>query len=540
MSASFEHASRHEAARLNYRNFGSERHVVLTVALLLLGTLLLLLVFPLRISTDSALYLEAAEKILEGKLPYVDYYEINLPTVHYLSVLPVAAAHALGVNSIPSFNVFIWLLLTYNVVCFWALVMRGGKASRSNGLSFLLLTVLTLIATWHTIAGNIYGQREHLFFLGFLPYVVLRWARLEGREPPQYLVFVIGLIAAVVTSIKPHFVLIPVLIEAYVLMNSRSLRLLKQPEIFGVLVAALIFALYFIVNPHVLDGYLNFILPALLEGYDAYGAITMMGVVVLNLIIVVYVAIALLPWLPGLHNALRLWSLTRPLSLMVIGGVIIFVVQRRGWEYHRIIADSAFIILAGIVVVSMLQPTRWLHGRRIDRERTPEIILLMIVLIVFANTARQVVAAPSLPAQEALSDALERHSEPDDYAMSFDWHGPPHYPALQVAELRQASRYLPSFPLCMVLVFVGSEVALDPTYTPTPLLRKFLDDSLEDIRQHQPSVIFMRREAEFGGCGSLNTHEFLRAQGVLVQLEQAGYRLVEEVSFFIIYARNAP
>ena len=46
------------------------------------------------------MYLEMGRYLLEGRLPYVDYIELNPPLIHYISVIPVFLADLTGINPI--------------------------------------------------------------------------------------------------------------------------------------------------------------------------------------------------------------------------------------------------------------------------------------------------------------------------------------------------------------------------------------------------------------------------------------------------------
>ena len=47
---------------------------------------------PMRIKSDCALYLEMGRQLLEGKLPYVDFGEVNPPLIIYLNAIPAFVA----------------------------------------------------------------------------------------------------------------------------------------------------------------------------------------------------------------------------------------------------------------------------------------------------------------------------------------------------------------------------------------------------------------------------------------------------------------
>ncbi|MBK7841277.1 MAG: hypothetical protein IPJ49_27065 [Candidatus Obscuribacter sp.] len=48
---------------------------------------------PLNVSADQSVYLQCGELILQGKVPYRDFFDFNPPLIMYINVIPVALAH---------------------------------------------------------------------------------------------------------------------------------------------------------------------------------------------------------------------------------------------------------------------------------------------------------------------------------------------------------------------------------------------------------------------------------------------------------------
>src|SRR5690606_38285702 len=67
--------------------------------------------------------------------------------------------------------------------------------------------------------GSEYAQREHLMIVATLPYLLLAQARIERRETARSVVLATALFAAFGFALKPHFLIIPLLIEAMVAVS---------------------------------------------------------------------------------------------------------------------------------------------------------------------------------------------------------------------------------------------------------------------------------------------------------------------------------
>ena len=92
------------------------------------AVLFLILAFPLRSYVDTGVYLETARKILNGQLPYVNYEEINLPTIHYLNVLPLLISHSIPLNQITVYFLLVWAQLAFS--CFAVIILLSHYLER--------------------------------------------------------------------------------------------------------------------------------------------------------------------------------------------------------------------------------------------------------------------------------------------------------------------------------------------------------------------------------------------------------------------------
>src|SRR5919202_1241305 len=84
------------------------------------------------------------------------------------------------------------------------------RACLSAGIPLLVLA-----------AGYDFAQREHLMAVAALPYLLGAARRIEGDAPPRRLATGTALLAAAGFALKPHFLLIPALVEGLVLVRRR-------------------------------------------------------------------------------------------------------------------------------------------------------------------------------------------------------------------------------------------------------------------------------------------------------------------------------
>jgi len=161
----------------------------------------------LAISADQSVYVESGNLILQGKVPYLDFFDFNPPLIMYLNVIPVAVAKLfhwplpLGLNvTVQCFHIFSTALCAYFVFAF-----------RRTLLAPAFVPMLFAFALYSQGLIADHGQREHLFTLGFMPFFFLRGLRYlkqEEKEIDRRLAILTGALAGLLMSLKPHFALI--------------------------------------------------------------------------------------------------------------------------------------------------------------------------------------------------------------------------------------------------------------------------------------------------------------------------------------------
>ena len=200
---------------------------------------------PQRINADCALYLQQAELLLDGAVPYRDFVDTDPPLIAYLNVLPVALARMLGVSPIAAFGGFVVVLLLISGLEIHFLLRRRRLSLPAAGRGLVLLAWIAsyFVVDWR---GDT-GQQEHLFVLLYVPYLFLRILRHRGGSVAVWLAILLGVQAGIGAALKPHFLLLAVNVELVLLFATRRRRMLLKPENFaflGVVAAYLVHWLF--------------------------------------------------------------------------------------------------------------------------------------------------------------------------------------------------------------------------------------------------------------------------------------------------------
>ena len=115
------------------------------------------------INRDCAMYLQCAQLMAAGQVPYVDFVEINPPWIMYAMLPVVWVARGLAVPVVPVFQFAVAALITLSWLELRWLLGRSAMAlmpAETGTLSIAWLAASIIV--WRY--GDL-GQREHLFML---------------------------------------------------------------------------------------------------------------------------------------------------------------------------------------------------------------------------------------------------------------------------------------------------------------------------------------------------------------------------------------
>jgi hypothetical protein len=275
------------------------------------------------LNTDVSWLLVVSERMLDGQHLYRDIIEINPPMAAFAYLPGVALARFLGVDPRHVIDAQLLLLAAVSLLSMWRILLLSSALAKINwgALAVWAAAVLTILPM------HVFGQREHIATLTFLPGLAVYALRGNRDRVPIWAVLIAGGGVGITLIFKPFFVIPAALCIVSSAVRSRSWRVLFSPEniIAGVLVSLaslgtyIFFPEYFSVTyPLVRDTYLSWSMPA--------------SAVFLNdasLIFGIAIAAAILRRRDGPPDALLLSAV-----LASAGFAFSFYLQRRGWAYH--------------------------------------------------------------------------------------------------------------------------------------------------------------------------------------------------------------
>jgi hypothetical protein len=149
------------------------------------------------VNHDTAFFLYSARKLAAGSRLYVDWYTVNPPPLFLVGMLCNAGAEALGISVVSIYHSFVLGLAAAGL---W---MTSRATEREDAATFGLVAVAYVGVA---IAGNFavrdFGQREHLFSLLFIPFLLWRLCRPRLSTGVVAVLVLLGFFSLM----KPYFI----------------------------------------------------------------------------------------------------------------------------------------------------------------------------------------------------------------------------------------------------------------------------------------------------------------------------------------------
>jgi hypothetical protein len=498
---------------------------------------------PLLVNHDCGALLFAGRMLLEGKLPYVDFYELNPPLIDYLQVVPVLLGRFLPLPLPLVFNLMVlatvglsWWLTRYFLV-------GSGLVTASTG-SLVAWAPLLLSATTHTQlwAQFDFGQREHFFMLLAVPYVVLRWRRWEERPVPVALAALVGLGAGMFASLKPFLLAALLAPEVLWVWRHRRLRPLLQTETVVATAFVILYGAHFLFLPGPMkEAYFHRWLPLIVNGYGAYGA--PLEEIASRRGLLMALAAAALPFLVRPSEPTTGWRLAVPLSLVTLGGAFGYLIQQKGWSYHLLPAVGGGLCIALLVMAEAGD-----LGRRMRVASWAPLVaggLLALALTVCLVDGLALAREGIHPRISSLYHAaIAARSKPGDAVLFIDSSVVPQHPTLIQLDRRPGSRYYGNvFTLPMLYRDVQAPGTGRFPYrtdaTMPPEERRLLRELAEDIERFAPHLVFVPVRTTQALPRGFSVFEWLETTG-WVEQSLRGYEPVGRVGDHLLFSRSAP
>jgi hypothetical protein len=322
---------------------GLRRVAVMASRPLLVALALVALITAVRLTgtvdSDVAWQLWTAGRLHEGAVLYRDIIEVN-PPLWFWMALPIDRIATLLHLRIES-------VLIVAIGCFATLSLAVtdrllGLAPAKRVLWLTFAAVALLGIPWVHI-----GQREQIVLIASVPYAALVAARRQGQQVSAPLALIVGLIAAAGFALKHYFLIVPALLELWLILGQgRKWRWLRPETVAIVAIGVLYVTAVLLWAPN----FLTDIVPLVGLSYGMLGAPSM----ILLLGPPVLVGLALLGVLAAHWRTLRDEApVASALFVAALGFAAIYFIQAKGWIYHSIpLLGCASLAIAALLAES--------------------------------------------------------------------------------------------------------------------------------------------------------------------------------------------
>lgn len=197
------------------------------------------------IGHDSAVYLEIAQKILNGGKYYRDFFENNLPLSFLFTVIPVFFAKIFGVSPIIFSEIFVNLI---GIIALYSSARILARSDVSKDQTIFNLIILSFAVGFFlrvfTLQYNEFATKSTYFLALAFPYISYQFLQ-ESKLTKSDQIYS-GLLAAAFCCLKPHYGILALAFEIKKLLVRKSLKAvfcLRNYVTFAVLILYLLLLL---------------------------------------------------------------------------------------------------------------------------------------------------------------------------------------------------------------------------------------------------------------------------------------------------------
>ena len=200
------------------------------------------------IGQDSGLYLEIAQKILDGKKYYHDFFEFNFPLSFLLLTPPVYVANLLNISPIIIADYYINLLAILSLVWAYKILKNSQKIKSQTELSILIICFTAgFFIRGKTLVFNEFLTKTSFLLIFFYPFFSYYVYGVEKLKKIQKIY--LGILSGFIISVKPNFIFLVAFFEIYRIFKLRNIKSLFEIHnlvcaFFVILYATLIFIFF--------------------------------------------------------------------------------------------------------------------------------------------------------------------------------------------------------------------------------------------------------------------------------------------------------
>ena len=414
------------------------------------------------VDVDVAWQLWIAGRLNAGAHLYRDIMEVNPPLWFWMAQPIDALARGLGMSPEAVLVIAMGGLVGLSLTAANGLITDLEPRRRALLLSYAALALMVM--PWVHV-----GQREQIVLIVTLPYAALVAARAERKRVSTELALLVGAAAGLGFALKHYFLIVPVLLELWLVVRlHRDWRALR-PETIAVAAIGMLYAFAILVFA---PGYLTNMLPLIRLAYGIVGAPSLGQVFGLFALL----GLGIFAFVAAHWRLLAKAPFASALLVAAAGFAAAYFIQSKGWLYHAIpLVGCASLALAALLA-EVAEPFGAL------RLLAPALLALPLLF------AAQEQLHPAQPTPE-LSASISGLQAGDSVAFLAVDNAIPWSVTLQ-HRFRYPSRYMAFW---MFNAIVRNEQLGAPDGRLAQLGRTIVSETVEDFRCAPPKAIIVAR-----------------------------------------------
>jgi len=175
------------------------------------------------IGQDSGLYLEIAQKILDGKKYFHGFFEYNFPLSFLLLTIPVGISNLLGLSPIISAEYFVNLLAIFSLIWSYKILKNSQKIQSQFELNLLIICFTAgFFIRGKTLFFNEFLTKTSFLIIFVYPFFSYYFFGVEKLKKMQKIY--LGMLSGLIISLKPNFIILIISFEIYRVIKSRNIK----------------------------------------------------------------------------------------------------------------------------------------------------------------------------------------------------------------------------------------------------------------------------------------------------------------------------
>jgi hypothetical protein len=221
----------------------------------------------LDIGGDSAFYIDTAAKMYDGGKYYYDFFESNFPISFWLHLIPYSLAKFFNISPIITADIFVNLLGVLSIT-YSALILRKSSLRQDHQNLLVTSFAIGFFLRVPCLEINEFLTKTSFLLCVAYPYISFSFSRKMPLNKKEMLWR--GFLAVLIPCIKPHYIFLPLLIEAQNFWQKKSLKSLLELDKITMLLLGM---LYIFLMLQITPEYFKYMVPMWSEFYVSYGSI---------------------------------------------------------------------------------------------------------------------------------------------------------------------------------------------------------------------------------------------------------------------------